>query len=62
MTIFTKCEEILSNGRHAVLATIIKASSGTLGKQGFKLVLAGDGELFGTVGGGAQENRVYYSG
>jgi xanthine dehydrogenase accessory factor len=58
MTIFGKCEEILSSGRNAALATVVDASSGTPGKQGFKLVLAGDGELFGTVGGGALENRV----
>ena len=58
MTVFTKCDQILSSGRNAALATIIEASAGTPGKQGFKLLLAADGELFGTVGGGALENRA----
>lgn len=58
MNIFTKCDEILKSGRNAAMATIIEASTGTPGKQGFKLVLADDGELFGTVGGGALENRA----
>ena len=58
MSIFGKCEEILASGRDAALATVVEASSGTPGKQGFKLVLAGDGEISGTVGGGALENRV----
>ena len=58
MNIFSKCEEILKAGRNAALATIIEASSGTPGKQGFKLILADDGELFGTVGGGALEHRA----
>jgi xanthine dehydrogenase accessory factor len=58
MTIFTKCDQVLSSGRNAALATIVEASTGTPGKQGFKLLLADDGELFGTVGGGALENRA----
>jgi len=58
MTIFSKCEEVLASGRNAALATIVTTSSGTPGKQGFKLILAEDGELFGTVGGGALEHRA----
>lgn len=58
MNIFTKCDQILGSGRNAALATIVEASTGTPGKQGFKLLLADDGELFGTVGGGALENRA----
>ncbi len=58
MTIFTKCDQILSSGRNVALATIVEATAGTPGKQGFKLLLADDGELSGTVGGGALENRT----
>lgn len=58
MNILGACDRILGSGRNAALATIIEASDGTPGKQGFKLVLADDGELSGTVGGGALENRV----
>ncbi|MQY77539.1 MAG: hypothetical protein GH155_07940, partial [Spirochaeta sp.] len=35
-----------------------KASPGTPGKEGFKLILTGEGELSGTVGGGALEKRA----
>ena len=58
MSIFSKCDQILNSGRNAALATIVEASAGTPGKPGFKLVLADDGELFGTVGGGALENKT----
>ena len=58
MNIFSKCDQILKSGRNAALATVLEASSGTPGKAGFKLVLADDGERFGTVGGGALENRA----
>ena len=58
MTIFRRCDQILETGRSVVMATVVKASQGTPGKPGFKLLLTEDGELFGTVGGGALEERV----
>jgi len=58
MNIFSKCDHVLASGINAVLATIIDASAGTPGKPGFKLLVTANGELFGTVGGGALENRA----
>ncbi len=58
MNIFAACDRVLSSGRSAALATIVDVSSGTPGKPGFKLLLTEDGELFGTVGGGALESRA----
>ena len=58
MTIFRQCDDLLESGHSVVMATVIKASQGTPGKPGFKLLLTDDGNLHGTVGGGALERQV----
>lgn len=58
MTIFKQCDELLQSGAAVAMATVINAEQGTPGKPGFKLLLSSDGGLYGTVGGGALENRV----
>ena len=58
MTIFKQCDELLAAGHSVVMATVIKTSGGTPGKPGFKLLLTDDGNLHGTVGGGALERQV----
>ena len=58
MNIFTTCSELLEAGHAFAIVTVIEASRGTPGKEGFKLLVADDGRLFGTVGGGALEHRA----
>jgi len=58
MEALRKCLELLEQGADVVLVTVLAASPGTPGKEGFKLVLAEDGRSFGTVGGGALEHRA----
>ncbi len=41
-----------------LLITVLKATAGTPGKEGFKLALSSDGRRSGTVGGGALEHRA----
>ncbi len=58
MNIFRIGAELLERGIDLVLVTVLKASPGTPGKEGFKLILTEEGELSGTVGGGALEKRA----
>ena len=58
MNIQRKCIELLESGNNVAQVTVIKATRGTPGKEGFKLLLTEDGHLFGTVGGGALEHLV----
>jgi xanthine dehydrogenase accessory factor len=58
MDILKQCSKLLDRGMNIVLVTVVKASSGTPGKEGFKMVLTDQGGLFGTVGGGAIEHRA----
>ena len=58
MNIYRKCIDLLDAGRNVVQVTVVKATRGTPGKEGFKLLLSDDGKLHGTVGGGALEHRA----
>jgi xanthine dehydrogenase accessory factor len=58
MDTLRSCLQFLEEGCDVLLITVLKASSGTPGKEGFKLALASDGRRYGTVGGGALEHRA----
>jgi xanthine dehydrogenase accessory factor len=58
MEILKTCSRLLEEGKNIVLVTVVKAGSGTPGKEGFKMILSEEGRLFGTVGGGAIEHRA----
>lgn len=58
MNIFRIGAELLERGIDLVVVTVLKASAGTPGKEGFKMILTEEGELSGTVGGGALEKRA----
>ncbi len=53
--IFNKINELIGEGKEFALATIIKASAGSPGRTGFKILVFKDGSTFGTVGGGELE-------
>jgi xanthine dehydrogenase accessory factor len=58
MGILRRCAELLEGGTDLTLVTVVKASRGTPGKEGFKMILTDQNQLFGTVGGGAIEHRA----
>jgi xanthine dehydrogenase accessory factor len=58
MEILRHCSELLEGGTNLTLVTIVKASRGTPGKEGFKMILTDQNQLFGTVGGGAIEHQA----
>ncbi len=58
MKIFEQCIHLLNAGKNLALVTVIRTSQSTPGKPGFKLILADDESLYGTVGGGALEHRA----
>ena len=58
MEILKQCSSLIEQGINIVLVTVVKSSSGTPGKAGFKMILSDRGDLFGTVGGGAIEHRA----
>jgi xanthine dehydrogenase accessory factor len=62
MDILKKCSNLIEQGANIVLVTVVTASRGTPGKEGFKMILSDRGELFGTVGGGAIEHRAVEDG
>lgn len=53
--IFNKINELIKDGKEFALATIVKASAGSPGRTGFKILVFKDGSTFGTVGGGELE-------
>ncbi len=58
MDALRSCLQFLEEGSDVLLITVLKASAGTPGKEGFKLALSSDGRRSGTVGGGALEHRA----
>jgi xanthine dehydrogenase accessory factor len=58
MNIFEKTTELQAAGVSSCLVTVTEASGGTPARAGFKMLVTESGELFGTVGGGALENRA----
>jgi xanthine dehydrogenase accessory factor len=58
METLRRCLQFLEEGCDVLLVTVLQASRGTPGKEGFKLALVSDGRRTGTVGGGALEHRA----
>jgi len=51
-------EDTLKAKRRVLLTIVIEASGSSPGRQGFKMAVAGDGKIAGTVGGGIMENNI----
>lgn len=47
----------LQNGSAIVLFVVAQATAGSPGRQGFKMVVAANGEMVGTIGGGIMEYK-----
>jgi xanthine dehydrogenase accessory factor len=56
--VFERAAELLRLNRRFALVHLVKVRGSSPGKQGFKLLLADDGEQVGTIGGGDAERQV----
>src|SRR5687768_14838889 len=56
--IWTRAEELLSEGKPFVLATIIRTRGSVPREIGAKMVVPAQGQPFGTIGGGCGEGEV----
>lgn len=58
MKILDHINNLLEKNISFVLATVVDADGGSPAKAGFKMVIADDGSLFGSVGGGGIEYKA----
>jgi xanthine dehydrogenase accessory factor len=58
MSIFEKIVELKKNNSAFTLVTIVKAKGSVPGKVGFKMIVESNGNIDGTVGGGAIEQTA----
>lgn len=56
--IYTKIVKEIENNKTSWLATVVYAEGSTPGKVGMKMIIDAQGEIQGTIGGGAIEMRV----
>lgn len=57
-TIYSKIEELKSEGKKAALCIVISTSGSTPRKTGAKMIVLEDKSIYGTIGGGGVENEV----
>ncbi|MFC1739771.1 XdhC family protein [Planctomycetota bacterium] len=50
LQIYRKAAQLLKKGRNIALVTIISTTGSAPGKVGYKMLVWGEGESFGTVG------------
>ncbi len=58
MTVYEKIIQLQGHNTTYVLATVVKTEGSVPGKVGFKIIVESEQKTFGTVGGGALEQRV----
>ena len=55
-------QKIINSGKEVVLLTVAESSNSSPGRQGFKMAVSEDAEVFGTIGGGIMEkDMIEYS-
>jgi len=59
LEVFTEAARLIAEGRRGALATIIRVSGSTPGKESAKLLVRDDGSTVGTVGGGCTESDIW---
>ncbi|MDP6490339.1 MAG: XdhC family protein [Kiritimatiellia bacterium] len=57
-SVWTFLSECMQQDMAVVLMVIVESTEGTPGKPGFKMGVAGDGRLHGTIGGGKMEHDL----
>ncbi len=59
LEIFQESARLIAEGRRGALATIIRVTGSTPGKESAKLLVRDDGSMVGTVGGGCTESDIW---
>ena len=57
--VFTEAARLIAEGRRGALATIIRVTGSSPGKESAKLLVRDDGSTVGTVGGGCTESDIW---
>ena len=57
-SIFSKAEEIKKDQTPAALCILVETKGSTPRKEGSKMIVFGDGKIYGSVGGGAVEKEI----
>ncbi|MCC6573683.1 MAG: XdhC family protein [Planctomycetes bacterium] len=57
-TVFNRTAQLLAANRRFALIHLVKVKGSSPGKQGFKMLVAADGERVGTIGGGDAEFQM----
>ncbi|MCB1603881.1 MAG: XdhC family protein [Gammaproteobacteria bacterium] len=58
MSFWHRIHQILAANQNLYLLTVVESTGSAPGKSGFKMIVAGNGELFGTIGGGIMEYNL----
>ncbi|VAW40784.1 hypothetical protein MNBD_GAMMA01-245 [hydrothermal vent metagenome] len=58
MNIWQKIQQLLEQNHNMYLLTVIESSGSAPGRRGFKMIVADNGELFGSIGGGIMEYNL----
>jgi xanthine dehydrogenase accessory factor len=58
VSLYRKIADLLAAGERSALASVLDVSGSVPGRRRMKMLVGRDGEIIGTVGGGALENEV----
>ena len=58
MNIWKKIQELIESGCELYLLTVIESTGSAPGRKGFKMLVANNGQLFGSIGGGVMEYKM----
>ncbi len=58
MTFWNRTINKLESGRKLYIMVVVRSESSSPGKAGFKMAVAEDGDIWGSIGGGAMEYRL----
>ncbi len=58
MNFWKRTADKLESGKMLILMVVIKSKGSSPGKAGFKMVVSEDGDIWGSIGGGAMEYRL----
>lgn len=58
MKLYHKIATKLENGQKVYLLTVVQNQGSSPGRQGFKMMVAQDGEIYGSIGGGVMEYKL----
>lgn len=58
MEVWTFIQRKINAGINIMLLLVLESEGSSPGRQGFKMAVAADGEIFGTIGGGIMEHKL----